>query len=245
MAWMDEAAFVAATRYARCKVVTVHTDAIDFHHPVPQGSVVELVAWVTSVGCSSMRLEVEMWVELIDKEERILACRAGFIMVARESALESLAENLNDSLVAPLFWFVLLGLPGAALYRFANTADALWGYRGRWEWAGKFAAKADDLLNYIPARITGLLLCGFGCSWKTLSREAHKTPSPNSGWPMTAMPLLLDVRLSKPGVYVLHPKGRIPTAPDVWAGLRRAAWAGWGAGLLAASIGGRVILGQF
>lgn len=82
MAWMDEAAFVAATRYARCKVVTVHTDAIDFHHPVPQGSIVELVAWVNSVGRSSMRLEVEMWVEPIDKEERILACRAGFVMVA-------------------------------------------------------------------------------------------------------------------------------------------------------------------
>ncbi len=163
----------------------------------------------------------------------------------RESALESLAENLNDSLVAPLFWFVLLGLPGAALYRFANTADALWGYRGRWEWAGKFAARADDLLSYIPARITSLLLCGFGCSWNTLSREAHKTPSPNSGWPMAAMALLLDVRLSKPGVYVLHPKGRVPTAPDVWAGLRRAIWAGWSAGLLAASIGGRATLGLF
>jgi len=82
MAWMDEAAFVAATRYARSKVVTVHTNAIDFHHPVPQGSIVELVAWVSSVGRSSMRLEVEMWVEPMDKEERILARRAGFVMVA-------------------------------------------------------------------------------------------------------------------------------------------------------------------
>lgn len=83
MAWMDEVAFVAATRYARSKVVTVHTDAIDFHHPVPQGSIVELAAWVTSVGRSSMRLEVEMWVELMEKkDERTLACRAGFVMVA-------------------------------------------------------------------------------------------------------------------------------------------------------------------
>ncbi|MFS2055857.1 CobD/CbiB family cobalamin biosynthesis protein, partial [Variovorax sp. CT11-76] len=65
----------------------------------------------------------------------------------RESAIESLAENLNDSLVAPLFWFLLFGLPGAALYRFANTADAMWGYRGErggrdWTWAGKWAARA-------------------------------------------------------------------------------------------------------
>lgn len=64
----------------------------------------------------------------------------------RESAIESLAENLNDSLVAPLFWFVLLGLPGAAVYRFANTADAMWGYRGErngreWSWFGKWAAR--------------------------------------------------------------------------------------------------------
>ncbi|HSV77895.1 MAG TPA: CobD/CbiB family cobalamin biosynthesis protein, partial [Ramlibacter sp.] len=64
----------------------------------------------------------------------------------RESAIESLAENLNDSVVAPVFWFVLLGLPGAALYRFANTADAMWGYRGErggriWTWAGRFAAR--------------------------------------------------------------------------------------------------------
>jgi len=74
----------------------------------------------------------------------------------RESAIESLAENLNDSVVAPLFWFVLLGLPGAALYRFANTADAMWGYPGMrggryWQWAGKWAAHADDVLSWPPA----------------------------------------------------------------------------------------------
>ena len=81
----------------------------------------------------------------------------------RESAIESLAENLNDSVVAPLFWFALLGLPGAALYRFANTADAMWGYPGMrggryWQWAGKWAARADDVLSWVPARITALLL---------------------------------------------------------------------------------------
>ncbi|MCS7067677.1 MAG: acyl-CoA thioesterase [Meiothermus sp.] len=82
MAWMDEAAFVAATRHARAKVVTVHADALDFRHPVPQGAIVELVAWVREVGRSSMRLEVEMWVERVDSPERTLACRAGFVMVA-------------------------------------------------------------------------------------------------------------------------------------------------------------------
>lgn len=147
----------------------------------------------------------------------------------RESAIESLAENLNDSVVAPIFWFVLLGLPGAALYRFANTADAMWGYRGvyqgqNWEWAGKWAARADDVLSWLPARITALLLWGVGGGagrgrglrggWVALRSEAARTPSPNSGWPMAAMALALDVCLHKPGVYALNAAGRAPLAPD-------------------------------
>ncbi|MFN4361151.1 MAG: adenosylcobinamide-phosphate synthase CbiB [Hylemonella sp.] len=139
----------------------------------------------------------------------------------RESAIESLAENLNDSLVAPLFWFALLGLPGAALYRYANTADAMWGYRGLregrdWTWAGKWAARADDVLSWLPARLTALLLALVrgGLSWRVLRAHAPRTPSPNSGWPMAAMALALDVRLSKPGVYVLHEAGRAPQAAD-------------------------------
>lgn len=137
----------------------------------------------------------------------------------RESAIESLTENLNDSLVAPVFWFFVLGLPGAALYRFANTADAMWGYPGErggrdWHWAGKWAARADDVLSWIPARLTALLLwlCGpasrRAMTARALRVEARKTPSPNSGWPMAAAALLLDLRLAKPGVYVLNPDGQ-------------------------------------
>lgn len=147
----------------------------------------------------------------------------------RESAIESLAENLNDSVVAPLFWFVVAGLPGAALYRFANTADAMWGYRGErsghdWNWAGKWAARADDVLSWLPARITGVLLgvLGAAVGWHTLAEQARRTPSPNSGWPMAAMALALDVRLSKPGVYELHGTGRSPEAADTVQALRLA-----------------------
>jgi len=139
----------------------------------------------------------------------------------RESAIESLAENLNDSVVAPLFWFVLLGLPGAALYRYANTADAMWGYRGvwegrEWEWAGKWAARADDVLSWLPARLTAALLAlgRGGLSLRALRREAARTPSPNGGWPMAAMALALGVTLRKPGAYVLHASGRPPRAAD-------------------------------
>ena len=139
----------------------------------------------------------------------------------RESAIESLAENLNDSVVAPVVWFVLFGLPGAAVYRFANTADAMWGYRGvrndvNWEWAGKWAARADDVLSWLPARITALLikLLSRGVHFKILGLEARKTPSPNSGWPMAAMALALGIRLQKPGVYTLNPGGRSPESKD-------------------------------
>jgi adenosylcobinamide-phosphate synthase len=137
----------------------------------------------------------------------------------RESAIESLAENLNDSVVAPVFWFALFGLPGAAIYRFANTADAMWGYRGihggqNWEWAGKWAARADDALSWLPARLTaGLLaLVARGLPLGAMRWEAAKTPSPNSGWPMAAMALALGVSLRKPGVYTLNAAGR-PAGP--------------------------------
>jgi adenosylcobinamide-phosphate synthase len=159
----------------------------------------------------------------------------------RESAIETLAENLNDSVVAPLFWFAIAGLPGAALYRFANTADAMWGYRGEresrdWTWAGKWAARADDVLSWLPARLTAGLLalvCG-AFRWRELRTQARQTPSPNSGWPMAAMALALDVCLSKPGVYQLNPSGRSPQAADTARALQLA---GRVVGLLAALAG--------
>jgi adenosylcobinamide-phosphate synthase len=110
----------------------------------------------------------------------------------RESAIETLAENLNDSVVAPLFWFAVAGLPGAALYRFANTADAMWGYRGErqgrdWTWAGKWAARADDVLSWVPARITAVLLAGLGAvgRWRQLPAQAalHRPPTAAGPWP--------------------------------------------------------------
>ncbi|WP_457390359.1 adenosylcobinamide-phosphate synthase CbiB [Roseateles sp. P5_E1] len=133
----------------------------------------------------------------------------------REAAIETLAENLNDSVIAPLFWFAIAGLPGAAIYRFANTADAMWGYRDAREWCGKWAARADDLLSWLPARLTALVL--MPPSFARLPREARRTPSPNSGWPMAAMALRLGRRLSKPGVYALNAEGSPVQAGDVHA----------------------------
>lgn len=141
----------------------------------------------------------------------------------RETALETLAENLCDSVVAPLCWFAVAGLPGAALYRWTNTADAMWGYPGErqgrvWTWAGQWAARADDALNWLPARLTGLALMLLAPSpwrgWRAWPGQARRTPSPNGGWPMGALALGLGVRLGKPGVYVLNPLGRAPTPAD-------------------------------
>lgn len=148
----------------------------------------------------------------------------------RETAIATLAENLNDSWVAPLFWFAVAGLPGAWAWRAINTLDACWGYRSpRWEWAGKAAARADDIGAWLPARLTALLL-----GWRPgLRREAACTPSPNGGWPMAAMALRLGVRLRKPGVYTLNAAGRAPEAADTAVALRIAGQAAGLAMLLA------------
>jgi len=122
----------------------------------------------------------------------------------RQAAISTLAENLNDSVVAPLFWFAVLGLPGAAVYRFANTADAMWGYLGEragrdWTWAGKWAARADDVLSWLPARITAVLICLLfkGRGLFQLPGIAQQTPSPNGGWPMGALALGMNICLER------------------------------------------------
>lgn len=169
----------------------------------------------------------------------------------REAAVSTLAENLNDSVVAPLFWFAIAGLPGAALYRFANTADAMWGYRGErggrdWTWAGKWAARVDDALSWLPARLTALLIAlpTVGRGWSAVVANAGRTPSPNGGWPMGALAVGLGIRLAKPDVYELNGQGRAPLATDTARALRRcgqvvAVLALLAGGVLALSLGGQ------
>lgn len=128
----------------------------------------------------------------------------------RETAIETLAENFNDSLVAPLFWFVVAGLPGAWAWQAANTLDAMWGYRGPWEWAGKWAARVDDILGWIPARLAVLLLWPPSVTLATVRREAAQTPSPNGGWPMATIALHIGVRLGKPGGYTINGEALAP-----------------------------------
>jgi len=116
----------------------------------------------------------------------------------RSSALESLAENASDAVIAPLFWFTLFGPLGAALYRMVNTLDAMWGYHNkRYEHFGWWAAKVDDVANYLPARITARLMLWLGepASWRDVREQAITHASPNAGWPEVALACAANIRL--------------------------------------------------
>ena len=127
------------------------------------------------------------------------------------ATVESVAENTSDSFVAPLFYFLIFGVPGAIAYRVVNTLDAVVGYHGKYEYLGKFASRLDDVLNFIPARLTALLLVlatflsrrDGRTSWRVALTEHAKTESPNAGWPMAAIAGALNVQLEKTGHYKL------------------------------------------
>ncbi|NJE75989.1 adenosylcobinamide-phosphate synthase CbiB [Thermococcus sp. ES12] len=133
-------------------------------------------------------------------------------------AIESLAENLNDSVIAPLFYFLLFGLPGALVYRAANTLDAMLGYRNeRYEFFGKFSARLDDLLNFVPARLTVLLYLPLG-GRRVLKYYRLARFKLNSDKPIAAMSAVLGVMLEKPGFYRFP--GREPVNDDIRRALR-------------------------
>jgi len=119
------------------------------------------------------------------------------------AALESLAESFNDGVVAPLFWFLVGGLAGLFAYKAVNTADSVIGHREEpYRCFGWAAARTDDLMNLIPARIAGALIALVaGRGWRVMLRDAGKHASPNSGWPEAAMAGALGVRLGGPASY--------------------------------------------
>jgi adenosylcobinamide-phosphate synthase len=145
------------------------------------------------------------------------------------AAIESAAENLVDSIAAPILAYAGGGLPAAWAYRAVNTADAMWGYRdGRYERFGKAAARLDDLLNLLPARIgafalvAGAALVGENAAGaaRLACSQHRRTASPNAGWPMAAMAGALDVGLAKRGAYRLG-DAELPSSPDAIRRARR------------------------
>jgi adenosylcobinamide-phosphate synthase len=128
------------------------------------------------------------------------------------ATIETLTENITDSIVSPIFYTFIFGILGGISYRVVNTLDAMIGYKDPKNIdVGWFPARLDDILNYLPSRITGILIIiaafilklNWRNSYKIMIRDANKTPSPNSGYPMAATAGALDIQLIKPGSYKL------------------------------------------
>ena len=139
------------------------------------------------------------------------------------SCCETVTENLVDSVYSPVLYFGILGLPGAVMFRCANLMDAMWGYlNDRYALLGRFPAKFDDVLGFVTSRVSPyfIALAGMmlGMDWRrsvpAAKAEHTKTPSPNSGWSMTAAAAVLGISMEKKGVYVMG-DGPMPTTDDV------------------------------
>lgn len=160
------------------------------------------------------------------------------------ATIESIAENASDSIVAPLFYYALFGIPGVVFYRAVNTLDAMVGYHGRYEWLGKASARLDDALNFVPARLTAMLLVLSGLvsgkdarrGMTVWRRDAGTTESPNAGRPMAVMAGLLGVRLEKAGHYSLGDDLQALAPEHIDAAWRIVLIAGIAFGVIAASV---------
>lgn len=158
-------------------------------------------------------------------------------------AIESAAENLSDGVTAPALWFLIGGLPGLLIYKISNTADSMIGHRTlRHEEFGWAAARFDDLLNLIPARLTAALIwltARPGGVWPAIIAEARRHRSPNAGWPEAAMARVLNVALSGPRSYggqmqdfaYVHPLGQRNIGADQIDAAVQTLWQTWWIGL--------------
>ena len=167
--------------------------------------------------------------------------------VAR-AAIESAAENFSDGVIAPAFWFLIGGLPGIVLYKLVNTADSMIGHRTpRHEEFGWAAARLDDCLNWVPARLSAVLILlshGRPDLWRGLPTEARQHRSPNAGWPESAMARVLNVSLSGPRAYHgqmqdfpwVHPSGNRYPGPMQIDAACTVLWRAWAGMVLLATL---------
>ena len=195
-----------------------------------------------AVAAADLRRHVNGVFTALTKDRIDLARRAVGRIVGRDThaldesgvsraAAEAIAESSNDAALAPLFWAAIGGAGGALLFRVVNTLDSMVGHRDeQYECFGKAAARADDLLGLIPARLAALLSAAFyGFSrLPAIRREAARHASPNAGWPEAALAHALDLRLGGPNTYdgiplsspPFNPSGRPPAAADIPRALR-------------------------
>lgn len=155
----------------------------------------------------------------------------------RTAALETLAENLSDGVIAPLFWYLLLGVPGMLAYKMVNTLDSMIGYRNeRYLLFGRVAARLDDVANYLPARLTACLMVGMSGQWSLFRfvwKQGGQHASPNSGYPEAALAGILNCRFGGPHPYFgkmvwkpfIGANNRLLTTEDMQRATRINQWA--------------------
>jgi adenosylcobinamide-phosphate synthase len=194
----------------------------------------DLVLLYLAIGATSLDLHAAAVRRALDAGDLATARQSVGRMVSRDTAnmdetavvratLESVLENGCDAVFGALFWFIVAGAPGAVAYRLANTLDAMWGYKtDRYLHFGWAAARLDDLMNWIPARLTALtyvLLGRSGTAWRCWRSQAVNWESPNAGPVMAAGAGALTVRLGGPAVY----HGRLESRPPLGEGREPAA----------------------
>lgn len=189
----------------------------------PFGGLIEALIVAVFLAQKSLGEHVARVADALRNDGLVGARRAVSMIVGRDpqvldepaitrAAIESLAENTSDGIIAPAFWYALLGLPGLLAYKMLNTADSMIGHlNDRHRDFGRFAARLDDVANWVPARLTGLLIAAAAWilrggkaasrSFNVMMRDARLHRSPNAGWPEAAMAGAIDVALAGPRIY--------------------------------------------
>lgn len=232
-AWAVGCAAVSGVVYALARLLRTLPQPL---HWLAEGYLLKLCLSPRGLGRAAGQIQSALQKDDLPEARRLLSWH----LVSRDTsglnpfqvaaaAIESVAENTSDGIIAPLFFYTLGGLPAAWFYRFANTLDSMWGYHdSAHEWLGKVPARMDDVLNALPARLTALGLAF--SAWlrgedaaRCLSivwRDARKTDSPNAGYPMSAMAGALGVELEKAGQYKLGAGLPPPVSPDITRAVR-------------------------
>lgn len=252
--WADKAFNTGSTRKLRGIVLVVALTLT----MITLGKLIALFGWLPQLLIAAILLAQRSLVDHVQAVGNALRLSLGegrrsvAMIVSRDtatmdqsavtrSAIESAAENLSDGVIAPAFWFLIAGLPGLLVYKIINTADSMIGYRTpRHEDFGWAAARLDDLLNLIPARLTAALIAathGGLSAWQAIREDAKKHRSPNAGWPESAMARALNTAIAGPRAYdgemrdfpFVNERGRKTLGPDDIDAACRALWRTWAA----------------